>query len=473
MSAALHEQERALGRHGKAPVSARVFAWIVVVGTMPLIALGVASGPEPGLAPFAFCSWLVLVAIADFHAVSLRNWTQFSISLPLLLAASMTTSPALAGLVAFLGYVDRREFRGQVELPRAAFNRCQIALSVMAGSYVFHSAGGDVTEWPSVLVPAALCIAADCLVNMVCVTGTQALIHRRTLGDVFLTLFPEQGFLEFAGTYLCLGLMGLTMAVAFEMGSVWGLVVSFAPLFFAAKMLERNQRLAEVTEDLRRKDRGLVAATRRMETERRDERGVLAGSLHDDVLPPLFQVQLMADVVRRDLASGALMDLETDLPAMLEAAEATSDAIRGLIGDLRKSSLGPGGLIPTLRLRIRDIESRSTSLVQVRIDRVPSDSLVELVAYQVAREAIENAATHGKASSIVLTIAGENSGFRLEVADDGLGFDPSLGSPDGHFGLTMMRERVRAIGGELKVQSEVGKGSAVSAWLPAKVRPTE
>ena len=61
----------------------------------------------------------------------------------------------------------------------------------------------------------------------------------------------------------------------------------------------------------------------------------MAAGLHDEVLPPLFKVHLMGQVLRQDLASGRLLALEEDLPALLGATENASDNMRELIRSLR------------------------------------------------------------------------------------------------------------------------------------------
>lgn len=57
-------------------------------------------------------------------------------------------------------------------------------------------------------------------------------------------------------------------------------------------------------------------------------------------------------------------------------------------------------------------------------------------------------------------------GALVTVADDGAGFDVERDSPDGHFGLTMMRERAQVAGGSFRIESDVGKGTIVIAEFP-------
>ena len=82
---------------------------------------------------------------------------------------------------------------------------------------------------------------------------------------------------------------------------------------------------------------------------------------------------------------------------------------------------------------------------------------------RIAREAITNAARHGHASVVRVEVT-NGDGFRLTIADDGIGFDPSAPprtSASGGFGLVSMHERAQALGGELHIRSRPGWGTSV------------
>jgi signal transduction histidine kinase len=83
---------------------------------------------------------------------------------------------------------------------------------------------------------------------------------------------------------------------------------------------------------------------------------------------------------------------------------------------------------------------------------------------RILREAITNAVRHGRASRIKIWLTREGR-LHLKVSDNGVGFDPAVVVGDG-FGLVSMRERVRDLGGELRVDSELGSGTVVEAVVP-------
>ena len=103
-------------------------------------------------------------------------------------------------------------------------------------------------------------------------------------------------------------------------------------------------------------------------------------------------------------------------------------------------------------------------------DALPFEPPSELRAslFRIAQEAIANARKHASATRIYVSIAGFDGGVRLVITDDGLGFDVGvIESPEpGHIGLPTMIERAQLAGGGCEVQSEPGRGTTVSAWLP-------
>ena len=247
---------------------------------------------------------------------------------------------------------------------------------------------------------------------------------------------------------------------------MWAAVGFLAPLLLAHQTFVQSQRYYEAALRLERKNRALVEASERMAEERRDERLVVAGELHDEVLPPLFNVHLMGQVLRQDLSAGRLLDLDEDLPQLLSATQAAQSAIRDLLRNLRRSPIGVDGLPRTLEQLARQLETAGSPRIKLSLEDVGGSKLTLLLAYQVAREAMNNAARHSRASLISVELSEGEGEIRLVVEDDGVGFDPRAVDKDGHFGLQLVSERVEAGGGRVVLDSELGVGTKVAATLP-------
>jgi signal transduction histidine kinase len=188
--------------------------------------------------------------------------------------------------------------------------------------------------------------------------------------------------------------------------------------------------------------------------------------LHDDVLPALFKVHLLGQVLRDDLSAGRLLDLDVDLPELLLAIEYASGSVRHVVSGLRASPVGPGGLATALALLARDLESAGSPHLWVDVSVSAASSATQLAVYLVAREAMTNAAKYSRGSEIRVEVSEDESAVRLVVADDGVGFDTRAAGPENHFGLQLMRERVEAVRGSLVIDARLGQGTLVAASFP-------
>jgi signal transduction histidine kinase len=273
----------------------------------------------------------------------------------------------------------------------------------------------------------------------------------------------------FGLTYLCYGLLSLILAQAYLEIGVWGLVVFAMPVILAYQALVQGRRLEVADEQLRTQSAALRDASSRVAEERRDERLAVAAGLHDEVLPPLYNVHLMAQVLRQDLADGRLLDLEDDIPELLRAVTSASDAARGLISGLRKSPLGAAGFRGTLQLLVEHLQTLASAEFHVDVEDIDGPPIIQLLAYQVIRESLNNAVRHAAARRISVTAGVRAGAVRLIVEDDGRGFPTADATRGPHFGLSMMRERVELVGGILHVESSPGAGTRVIARLPVEM----
>ena len=410
--------------------------------------------------------WLAAIAATELLSVPVWGSVVLTMSLPLVLAAGIVFMPPAAAVLAFLGSVDPREFRGEIGLMRALYNRSQVMISALAASLMFHELDGDLRVWPLVLAIALAMVAVDFLVNAAFVSVPIRLHTRVRVLGVIKSMFGESGA-EHATAHVCLGLLALPLALTYRVGGPWALIAFLSPVIVVRQLVAHSRRLARGSEIIDSKNRALASSVERLALERRDERLIVAGGLHDDVIQPLYKVHLMGQVLRQDLAAGRLLELDKDLPALLEATSIAQDAIRELIHELRSSALGPDGLVKTLRLLIRDVESSVASSIQVDIEEVGGAASIQLLVYQVIREAVTNAARYANADHIQVRLTRKDDSIRASVEDDGKGFDPEVVDKRKHFGLQMLLERVDAAGGLASIESQRGSGTRIVVCLPA------
>ncbi|MGH2589697.1 MAG: hypothetical protein ACRDGW_02735, partial [Actinomycetota bacterium] len=119
--------------------------------------------------------WTLAAAAVGVAAIQSPSGQLLGMDMPVLLAVGYLFGPLAGGIVAFAGYIDIREFRGEISFERALFNRAQTSLSVVAAATVFSAVSSGVDILPAAAFGALLAVAVDCLVNYGMVAGLMAL----------------------------------------------------------------------------------------------------------------------------------------------------------------------------------------------------------------------------------------------------------------------------------------------------------
>jgi signal transduction histidine kinase len=197
---------------------------------------------------------------------------------------------------------------------------------------------------------------------------------------------------------------------------------------------------------------------------REDERGRLARELHDEMGGLLTAMKLELARLRR---VGQLPATALERAQGLEARLNEGIALkRRIIENLRPSSLDQLGLGPALRLLCEDVASVSGVPVHAELQDVQLDDAAELTLYRVVQESLNNACKYAAAQSMRVQLSQGEGQVRLEVADDGRGFDlQAVGA--GRHGIAGMQVRVESHGGRLQVHSRPGGGTRIVATVPA------
>jgi signal transduction histidine kinase len=190
----------------------------------------------------------------------------------------------------------------------------------------------------------------------------------------------------------------------------------------------------------------------------RREREGMARDLHDGLAQELaFIVTQTRRVAARDDR-----DDET-LAAITSAAQRALDESRALIGGLRAGEDRPVDIAVTEAAE--ELAHRTGASVRVAAaDGVVLPPATRDALVRIVREGVTNAVRHAQASDITVELTG-GPGIRLRIADNGVGFDPASAARGG-FGLTSMRERARAAGGDLQCLSSPGAGTQIEVVFP-------
>jgi signal transduction histidine kinase len=198
-----------------------------------------------------------------------------------------------------------------------------------------------------------------------------------------------------------------------------------------------------------------------------EERQRLARELHDSVTQALYSVNLYAEAARMALAAGKK---DVSLVNLSKLREMTSEALmemRLLIFELRPSILEDEGLVAALQARLAAVEGRSGLKTEISVEgerRLPI--LIEEELYRIAQEGLNNAVKHAKARNLRIGLQYSQKSIRMELWDDGIGFDPAVTNGMGGMGLRGIEERVQKVGGTLGIDSSSGKGTKLVLTVP-------
>ena len=197
-----------------------------------------------------------------------------------------------------------------------------------------------------------------------------------------------------------------------------------------------------------------------------EERQRLARDLHDSVSQAVYGIALGARSAK-ELLTKDPAQVQEPLDYVLRLSEAALAEMRALIFELRPEALEREGLTGALKHHTAVLRVRYGIAVEESLGGEPVMSWESKEAlYRIAQEALHNSGRHARATAVRLVLSQVDSQVRLEVQDNGVGFDSGSALP-GHFGLNTMRERATGLGGTLDIESHPGEGTIVRAIIPA------
>jgi PAS domain S-box-containing protein len=231
-----------------------------------------------------------------------------------------------------------------------------------------------------------------------------------------------------------------------------------------------DQTIRSLFQFLQDRDEDRSRLLRRTNAAIEAERNRIARDLHDGPVQGVSAASLSLEAALLMISAGDIDEGVAVLTKIREELAGEADALRRLMSGLRPPVLEERGLLPALRETLvrfgaeQDVETDFSGRVDTPL---PED--LETLAFRLVQEALSNAAKHSEATQVMVTVQASDSMLRVEIEDDGKGFDAGLARDflrEGRVGLASMRERVELASGTLVVRSSPGRGTSIVATLP-------
>lgn len=234
------------------------------------------------------------------------------------------------------------------------------------------------------------------------------------------------------------------------------------------RVQERTRELEVLYHELQRKEEMRGELLKKVIAAQEEERKRIARELHDETSQALATFLLSFDTA----VNSAPEEVKGRLQQVKAMANRTLDSIHRLIFDLRPSILDDLGLPSALQW---SAESRLEPMgIDLFFEIIGSERRltpeIETTLFRIGQEVISNIARHAEAESVRITVEFGDKVVRLQVEDDGKGFDPEevASSVEGARGLGLlgMKERAALLDGTLTIHSEPGKGARIDVRVP-------
>jgi len=196
------------------------------------------------------------------------------------------------------------------------------------------------------------------------------------------------------------------------------------------------------------------------------ERNRMARDIHDTLAQGFTGVIVQLEAAGDATSKGLAKETEEHLRRAGDLARESLKEARRSVRALRPQALDEKNLCQALEDLLRKMTAGTTLLAEFNVQGQPRSLPPEWEEniLRICQEVLTNALRHAHASQFKAQLLFVPSAVRLDLCDNGCGFDPA-GKHDG-FGLTGMRERVEGMGGKITIHSATGKGTAILIVLP-------
>jgi PAS domain S-box-containing protein len=219
-------------------------------------------------------------------------------------------------------------------------------------------------------------------------------------------------------------------------------------------------------------EEALSSVSRRLIEAQESERARIARDLHDDIGQRLALLSLELGQLK-DVPTHQPGEIDSSVDALLRQTGAIASDIQALSHELHSSKLQLLEVVAAIGGFCREIAEQQEITIDFTNEGVPDDVPpdIALCLFRVLQEALRNAERHSQVRAFSVDLRGTPDAIRLTVRDAGRGFDPHSAARGGGLGLTSMRERLKLVGGDLVIDSQLAKGTTIVARVPVPAAP--
>jgi signal transduction histidine kinase len=250
---------------------------------------------------------------------------------------------------------------------------------------------------------------------------------------------------------------------------IWCQILAVPFVDKSSTVIKVMQTMTDITQEKRLRDE-LEQNLGRITWAQEEERKRLSRELHDETAQSLALIILELDAI---CSKGVKPDEETlsKIIKLKGTAQNALNEVRRYSHELRPSLLDNLGLTAAIESLVDDIRDQQRNEIIFKekgnVRRLPDQ--IELTLFRITQEALTNIRKHSKATKARVNLLFTPLKVKLSIVDNGIGFDTSKShqlAAAGHLGLVGMMERANLVKGKLRVRSNPGRGTKISAEVP-------
>jgi signal transduction histidine kinase len=214
-------------------------------------------------------------------------------------------------------------------------------------------------------------------------------------------------------------------------------------------------------------EEALSSISRRLIEAHEEERTRIARDLHDDITQRLALLAIQIEQLKRNLPESASVVADRMGELSKRTGEIAAD-VQSISHQLHSSKLEYLGIVAAMRSFCAEFGEQQKVEIDFSYAEVPQhlSPAISLCLFRVSQEALNNAVKHSGVRRFEVKLRGASDTIHLIVRDSGHGFNPEAAMQRQGLGLTSMKERLKLVNGELKIDSQPKSGTTVHARVP-------